>query len=317
MGACHTYNVYGLSLQVPFVCAGLSPGDPDRSPDVVVVDAELPEFLVDPEIRGDGFDAAPGRLLLRFGRLSGRFLIENGRLVTVQRSPMAQDAALGFHLANSVMAAVMRQRGYLVMHASVAARGNSAVLLTGVSGAGKSTTLAALCARGWSILSDDVAVLQRSPEGEILVLPGVPQVSLFEHTAKELDLDIEGYPLYPWRRMKALISVPPPVSSQPVPLRRIFILELGRKPSLESETVQGAQRFSLVSDCLYGPIIPSEYAGLLPLQATLANQIPIVSLRRPSQCWSVDEVVAQIANDVFPFHDMVESGGVAGNATEG
>ncbi len=316
MGTAYTYQAYGLTLRVPFVCSGLSTGDPGTPPDLEVVEGEVPATLAAAELRGDGFEAAPGRLLLELGRFSGRFLVENGRRVTFQRGSTAEEAALGYHLINSIMAAVMRQRGYLVMHASVAARGSTAIMVMGVSGAGKSTTLAALCARGWSMLSDDVTVLQRSLAGEIQVLPGVPQVSLFEHTAQRLDMDVAGQPLYPWRRMKALIPSPAPTSSEPVPLRTVFILELGSGPTLEREKMLGAQRFGALYDGLYGPVLPSEYAGILPLHAAMTNQTTVFRLRRPSEPWSVDDVVAQITEDAFPPGDTGRSG-AGGHAAEG
>lgn len=48
---------------------------------------------------------------------------------------------------------------YLVVHAAVVERGGRAALLPGVPGAGKSTLCAALVARGWRLLSDEMALL--------------------------------------------------------------------------------------------------------------------------------------------------------------
>ena len=46
------------------------------------------------------------------------------------------------------------------MHAAVFERDSSAVVLPGPSGVGKSTLCAALVARGWRLLSDEVAMIR-------------------------------------------------------------------------------------------------------------------------------------------------------------
>jgi hypothetical protein len=62
----------------------------------------------------------------------------------------------------------------LVIHAGAAARNGQALLLPGVSGAGKTTLTYALAARGWRTLTDDLLLLDTAPDdphGEMLALP--------------------------------------------------------------------------------------------------------------------------------------------------
>jgi hypothetical protein len=53
-----------------------------------------------------------------------------------------------------------RQSGHVVLHANVVSRGGRALLLLGMSGAGKTTLTSALLTRGFGFLSDDLAVLE-------------------------------------------------------------------------------------------------------------------------------------------------------------
>lgn len=70
---------------------------------------------------------------------------------------------------------------FLWLHASGAALNDQAVLLTGVSGRGKSTLVSSLCERGWKYLSDDMLPLD-SATGYVFPFPAtatrrVPEAS--------------------------------------------------------------------------------------------------------------------------------------------
>jgi hypothetical protein len=81
-----------------------------------------------------------------------------------------------------VLGWALRMRGILCLHAGVVAVGQKAVALVGPSGAGKSTLVAALTARGLSVLTDDFVTVAPGPGG-VLVHPGVPEVRLSLSTA--------------------------------------------------------------------------------------------------------------------------------------
>jgi len=51
--------------------------------------------------------------------------------------------------------------GWLLVHAAVVARGGEALILPGAPGSGKSTLAAALMARGWRLLSDELCMIRR------------------------------------------------------------------------------------------------------------------------------------------------------------
>ena len=59
---------------------------------------------------------------------------------------------------------------YLVVHAAVVERGGRALLLPAPPGSGKSTLCAALVARGWRLLSDELALIDRDT-GRLVPLP--------------------------------------------------------------------------------------------------------------------------------------------------
>jgi HprK-related kinase A len=58
----------------------------------------------------------------------------------------------------------------LVLHAAVVERAGAAIIMPGPSGSGKSTLAAALVARGWRLLSDELGII-RPEDGHLLAAP--------------------------------------------------------------------------------------------------------------------------------------------------
>lgn len=63
----------------------------------------------------------------------------------------------------------------LWLHAGAAAYQGSAVVVSGLSGRGKSTLVTSLCDRGWSYLSDDILPLDLN-SGKVMPFPRTPEV---------------------------------------------------------------------------------------------------------------------------------------------
>ena len=143
------------------------PVDGPCTPDVVVsrgvVEGDLPGGQAITAVAQVSDDACqivlPDLLTMR---------IEGGRRITLQwddATPLADVRALMF---STGFAALYLQRGLLPLHASALVTNQGLVAFTGVSGAGKSTTAALLGARGHTIFTDDVCVLDgRTPGGPL------------------------------------------------------------------------------------------------------------------------------------------------------
>jgi hypothetical protein len=292
----YTYNLFGLTMSVPFPCSMLPQAPDGVIADVSVVEGSVARSLPSPIAEGNNWQASPGHFLLRGGNSAGRFLVEGGERITLERNPAAEEARLCAHLLASVIAALLRQRGLLVLHANVVItpQGN-AVAISGETGSGKSTTHAALMAKGCRMLSDDITVLKLGHDGSAEVLPGFPKMNLCEDAAIKLGHDVSSLARYPLRSSKVIVPVvPDEMVSVSVPLKALYLLRKYPKTCLITTPLNGGAKFEALQECIYGPLFPEEHPNMFYLSCALIAQTDMFRLARPVIGWSVDEIVEVI-----------------------
>ena len=223
----HYYSAYGLGIRSALLLPELTSGVASKteSGEVSIRFGQVgsPPAQLDPA--GFGFWAA-GDEACHFLETVGAFLVRGGREIVVDPAPGVEERLLRLSLLGPAFALLLHQRGFLVMHASVVAHGDTAVAILGKSGWGKSTIAGALYAKGYDLVADDVAAVQMDQEGAS-VLPGFPQVKLWPEAAALLGEVPERLPLlHPnfdkraWRTSRGF-------SLGPRRLKRIYVLATG------------------------------------------------------------------------------------------
>jgi hypothetical protein len=154
-------------------------------------------------------------------------------------------------LAGPILGGLLRLQGVLSLHASVVQVGESAVLLVGERGAGKSTIAGALAQRGHAIMSDDVAAVTHDA-GAWKVHSGYPRLRL-RPDAFDAICPVDAGPVMTGtdKRYVALSSAPYArawrFQSGSLPVSGVF--ELHRDPERAAplvERVTGANRLALL-----------------------------------------------------------------------
>ena len=125
----------------------------------------------------------------------GAFLVRGGKEIIVDAISGVEESLIRLPLLGMVLAAVLQQRGLLVLHASAVAFNGDAVAFLGGSGWGKSTLAATLYARGHPLVADDLVAVDVGGRENPIVLPGFPQLKLLpEAAAASLGDDAELLP---------------------------------------------------------------------------------------------------------------------------
>ena len=172
MSKAYFYKAFGLTIESCTPIAQLLPIEPCES-DVRIVWADFSDLprerrkYTNPDgIFFHGYDNC-------YHRITG------GNLIEVQRLEDYKESQLGVYLMGSCMGAILIQRGFMLLHGSCVTDGKHAILITGDSGAGKSTTAAEFLKRGWKLVTDDVTCVYER-DGVFMVRSSYPSQKLWQ-----------------------------------------------------------------------------------------------------------------------------------------
>jgi hypothetical protein len=249
--------------------------------------------LADAEVRWADLDGVRTNLLARWLPASvtdgetglsmpgiGTFLVRDGREVLVDPDPDGNEALLQLALLGPVLAALLHQRGDLVLHASAVEIDGAAIGFLGGRGAGKSTMAAALLRRGYPLLTDDILAVSLE-DGSPRVLPGFPQLKLWPDAVVALGGDPVLLPLVcegEDKRAQTVAEFPP---ARSLPLACLYVLAGGDTLAIEQLSSRDAF-LEVVSNSygitwLHGVSGPGQFAA----RAELVRRVPVRRLRRP------------------------------------
>lgn len=226
----------------------------------------------------------------------GTFKVSNGQKITVSPEDDVDEHTLNSYIMGPVLATLLYQRGFLVLHASAVKIGDSSVAFLGDSGIGKSTTAMALNKKGYPLITDDILVIQMNDD-ENLVLPGLPMTKLsseminFAWNNEITPKMIQG----PEKRFRCAVSN---FWETSLPLKRIYILENAVKSFIDTLKPQKAL-IELIHNS-YCFVMFENRDKLLNLEqcSKLMNDITVRSLKVNKSIEELSELVKEIEDDL-------------------
>jgi len=312
------YTLFGLSIEAGEPLPALRPARHAGPPDVRLwigahppgVSSSFSPWYVSER---EGRAAAPALVVERGGGWL-RLRYADGTVVTMDEAatrvgctwpaPLTLDDAATY-LLGPVCGLLLRLRGVTSLHASAIEIGGRAVLVCGPAAAGKSTTAAALAARGHRVLADDVSALDARADG-VYVRPAYPQLKLWPDAARALYGDDAELPALTPNWEKRYLELGGALyQPHPLPVDAVYVLA-GREdedaPRLEP--VEGPQAvLTLVANTYMGWLPDRAAQGRdLALYGAMARAVPLARLvphvraaRLPELCERVEADVARRA----------------------
>lgn len=172
-------------------------------------------------------------------------------------------------------------RGWPSLHASGVVVDGRVLAIGGQSGAGKSTTTAALALRGHLLFSDDVLGWRSTPGG-LLACPGPTRVKLWPDTLAALGLDPESLPRVRIDLSKRLLQLPEATSDTELPLHAVYLLspDLDAPPGTIRELRDIAAFTALKEVCRDDSVLtPEMRVRQFESLAELARRVPVLQVK--------------------------------------
>ena len=163
-------------LDIPELHGTSGPG----SIHVTLRSGDVPATIPDSQDLGEWCSVSTREYLLNVPHVA-RYYVGQGYDVRVEIQPGTPISDVSTYLLGSVFGALCHQNGLLPLHASAVESNGLVTAFLGDSGAGKSTTAAALQHRGYRIVSDDICLLE--PAGETMrVIPVAGWLKLWRNS---------------------------------------------------------------------------------------------------------------------------------------
>jgi hypothetical protein len=290
-------SAYGLQLRsvVPLLAAAAAEVG-DGKADAEVRWADL--AVVARDLIASSFPASVTDVETRLAVAGiGTFLVRHGGEILVDPDPGADAALLRLALLGPVLAALLQQRGDLVLHASAVEIDGVAVGFLGGRGAGKSTLAAAFLAQSHPLLADDILAVS-FVEGLPRVLPGFRQLKLWPDAVAALGGDPALLPRVRLGHEKRAQLVGGGSLTDALPLARLYVLSGGDTIEIESLSVRDAflevVAHSYGNTWLHGFSGPRQFGA----RAELVRCVSVRTLRRPPGLDLLPHVTRRVEEDL-------------------
>jgi energy-coupling factor transporter ATP-binding protein EcfA2 len=216
----------------------------------------------------------------------------SGRVRVTARTPVA-DADLVHPCLWPAAAVFARWRGAETLHAGAfVVEGSGAWVVLGDRGSGKSTLLAGLAASGYSVMADDLAVV----EGR-RCFAGPRCLDLRPEAAAALGVDADTEPVRSTTRRR--LRLPPARGCVPI----MGFVYLAWDERMGVETVAPAENFGLLTHHRRVAVLGADVAALLDLAG-----LPAVRLRRPRAWETMASSHRRLLNELRPFSSVRVTG---------
>ena len=239
----------------------------------------------------------------------GKFMVRGGSEIVVDPLPHVEDRMLRLPLLGTILAFLLYQRGFLVLHASSVAINNRAIAFIGNKGWGKSTVAASLYQRGHLLVADDVVPVRINGTGQPLVPSGFPQFKLYPESATA-SLGVDAEPL-PWLAPgydKRACPARDRFLTSTFPLGGIYLLAVG--PALKLRELRPQEALIHLVEhsyiarygkrCLQGANATAHFRQC----ETLLERVPVYRLERPASLSLVPEI-ARVVEEHHSNHEKV------------
>lgn len=290
----YCYEIYGLQVMSQWkftpVCEIELPGIKD----ITIENIKMPDWINEKKKQGYT-QSSDGKTYFWFlFEGEGEFLIQDGNHISYQLFEKHMQDHVDAILLGDGFAHLFFQRGDIAIHAGGIAWDNRSVLISGVSGSGKSTISSELIRQGGIFMADDTVRLIME-KGKTYSCAGYPQQKLCEDAARKQGYYPSELRMLDEERVKYAIPMRnDKFHKDPIPVGVLVILQTGMVENLKTEQIEGSRKLEALISCLYNYKLYKKYGmspEILRQCIQLAQEMKIIVVTRPKDRNTESEIV--------------------------
>ena len=274
------YRAYGLNIESDIDLPQLLMTD-ELTVDLKIIKGEMPYFIIE---KTKGYEYLINNREYAYIKLddTGEFYIENGNKIIINVFEGAEELHIQSRILGMIMGYVFYQRKILSFHGGAVLINNKAVIISGDSGAGKSSLITKLLEdNAVKFMADDTVRI--TEEEGYKIYSSFPQQKLCEDTAENFGYNKESMILLNEERRKYALNRKEDFNDNKADLKLIAVIEPYDGEFLVEE-LKGMDKVNVILKNLYPTYIydvigmpPEEFKNCL----NLANKVNIIRIKRP------------------------------------
>ncbi len=249
----YSLKAFGLNIQSDFPFRGINT-DEKGFFDVKVLNKSVPEKLEHVTFKGLSMESNHSEFLLKVPNVAN-FLIKEGKTIHIDPSPQAEQREIELFFLGSAMAVVLMQRGIIPFHGSAFEKDGKAIIISGSSGAGKSSLLRFFLNEGYNALTDDVCALSIEND-KVIITPSFPSSKIWEDVMDVFNLEKSAEKQLRPSINKYRIDFDKQFVDCNLEVESIYILRSVNLESFSLKKIQGFEKFKILKQNLYRPKFP-------------------------------------------------------------
>lgn len=241
-----------------------------------------------------------GDFYLRWTGLVECVVTCEGREIRYRAYSKSSDEALVTYLLGQVLSFALVARGSEPLHATTVLVDGRAVGFLGDCGTGKSTIGAAMLARGYPLLTDDLLSLTNG-RARYMAHPGPSRIKLFPRVARALLGRADGAPMNVGTAKRVLTLPRELTGRRPAPLGALYVLQAA--PSCSTVQVKRLTRAEALIEIVRATfnLLCTDRARLerqFAFATAVADAVPVRRLRVPRSLSALPAVCDAVLRDL-------------------
>jgi hypothetical protein len=298
----YTYMLYGLKVKSEINMPELIKLDSKNISDwdVSVFYGNMPKQIDGYIIKNKYFELSKREFYLNIKGIAS-YYVADGSTIIVKSELGSSLEDIKIFLIGTCFGMLLKQRNTIAIHGGTVVVDGKGIIVTGHTGAGKSTLVSAFRNEGHAFLADDVSALGIDIDKNIIIHPTYPQQKLCKDAMDKMGYDTDNFLQIDSYRDKYAIPLETNFADFPVLLKAIYEVNIGQGDKVEFEEILGFEKMRLILRNIYRIEVFNDI-GLeveyFKQCIEIAKTVPVYRIKRPKGRFTVKEQTILIKNSL-------------------